>query len=948
MRLRGGRWWPLLVLLGVAGAAPAPAGVSHDSSLRWYTLESEHFQVHYHDGLEGAARRVLARAEAVHALFSPWLDWTPRRRVEVVLTDEVRQANGFARVFPDHRLTLYLTPPDDIAGLEDHAGWLELLVTHEVFHVLHLDRARGAPAALRRVFGRFPWLFPNALQPRWITEGLATWAETDAARGIGRGQSSYFDMLMRLELAGGTKPLRQVNQPLTTWPGGTTHYLYGVGFMQFIAERYGEAALRRLVEAYGYNLVPFRINGNAAAVLGRELPQLWAEYGRWLAARHGGVLRAVRARGERAGRRLTRDGYDAGPLAPVPGGGIAYVGWDRRDWPVLWRLYPDGRRERLARLNPGARVAGGAPGLLVAQPETCRNAGLRYDLYRLQGGRLRRLTRCGGYPFAAWLPGGGILAVRRERGQSALVRLAADGGGERVLWAGHDGTVLSYLDVSPDGRLAAVAVWRPGGGWNLEAWDLARGGWQPLTRDAAIENHPRFTDGGRALLFTADYGGVYNIRRLDLATGRLETLTDVAGGAFHPVPVEQEGVLYYAGAHAGGRDIFVLPLAGAGGPPPRVPAGPSGRPAPAPPPVAAGRPRDYAPWSSMVPRWWFPTLVVDGDRTEAGFVTSGYDALARHVYALDLAWEAEQGELVGGIDYYYDRLPVLLKAGFRRSLRFVRGGDGGLAGGVFDDELELVAELPWLRVRDRWALHLGLVRNLTRTAFTSPAFTGARLEDSLVGLALEYTGTYRFSRGISRMGREVLVVAEDSDALGDGLYRGRVYTLDWREFVHLGREHVLAGRLTVGWGTDAPRRFVLGGQTEVRFQPPVLAGPAGGSPFNRRAYALRGYPQGLPGLTGRRMALAGLEYRFPLALVERGFMAPPVGLDRVHGALFLEAGAAWESGSSPPAYARSAGVEVTAETVLFYDLPLRLTGGFARGLDPGGEDQVYLRLTASF
>lgn len=940
------RWWPP-VFLWMAAAA-AHAGVAHDSGLDWFTLDSEHFRIHYHEGLEPAARRALVLAEAARARLAPRLGGAPRRRVEMVLTDEVRQANGFAQVFPDHRLTLYLTPPDDIAGLEDHAGWLELLVTHEVFHVLHLDRARGTPAALRRVFGRFPWLFPNALQPRWITEGLATWAETDAARGIGRGQSSYFDMLMRLELAGGLKPLRQVNQPLATWPGGTTHYLYGVGFMQFIAERYGEAALWRLVEHYSDNLIPFRINSNAAGVLGRELPQLWAEYGRWLEARHGGVLRGVRSRGGRAGTRLTHDGYDAGPLAPVPGGGVAYVGWDRRDWPVLWRLHPDGRRERLARVLPGARVAGGGPGLLVVQPEVCRNAGLRHDLYRLEAGGLRRLTRCGGYPFAAWLPDGGILAVRRERGQSALVRLEADGSGERVLWAGNDGTVLSHLDVSPDGRLAAVAVWRPGGGWNLEAWDLVRGGWQPLTRDAAIENHPRFTNGGRALLFTADYGGVYNIRRLDLASGRLETLTDVAGGAFHPVLAEEEGVLYYAGAHPGGRDVYALSLARAGGAPVQVPAGPSGRPAPVPPAAAVGPPRDYAPWSSLVPRWWFPTLVVDGDRTEAGFVTSGYDALARHVYALDLAWEAEQGELVGGIDYYYDRLPVLLKAGFRRSLRFVRGADGGLAGGVFDDELELAAAWPWLRVEDRWVLHAGVVRNVTRTAFTSSSFSGARLEDTLAGVAVEYTGTRRFPRGISRLGREVLVVAEDSDALGDSFYRGRVYTLDWREFVHLGRGHVLAARLTGGWGTDAPRRFVLGGQGDVHFQPPLLAGPAGGSPFNRRAYALRGYPQGLVGLTGRRMTLAGLEYRFPLALVERGFMAPPVGLDRVHGALFLEAGAAWELGNSPRDYFRSAGLELSAETVLFYDLPLRLTAGVARGLDPGGEDQVYLRLTASF
>ncbi|NIQ12742.1 MAG: hypothetical protein GWO08_23010, partial [Gammaproteobacteria bacterium] len=75
-------------------------------------------------------------------------------------------------------------PPTDASTLEDHAGWLETVITHEYVHTLHLDKARGFPLAAREVLGRWPLflpfsVFPNAFQPRWLTEGIATYYETD-------------------------------------------------------------------------------------------------------------------------------------------------------------------------------------------------------------------------------------------------------------------------------------------------------------------------------------------------------------------------------------------------------------------------------------------------------------------------------------------------------------------------------------------------------------------------------------------------------------------------------------------------------------------------------------------------------------------------------------------------------------------------------------------------
>jgi len=120
---------------------------------------------------------------------------------------------------------LLVTPPTGSSTVSDHDNWLELLIIHEYTHILQLDKVSGFPSTLRKLFGRNLFLFPNILQPPWLIEGLATYEETDKARGIGRGQGTMFRGLMRQEVINGIKPLRQINQPLDSWPLNTVRYL---------------------------------------------------------------------------------------------------------------------------------------------------------------------------------------------------------------------------------------------------------------------------------------------------------------------------------------------------------------------------------------------------------------------------------------------------------------------------------------------------------------------------------------------------------------------------------------------------------------------------------------------------------------------------------------------------------------------------------------------------
>jgi hypothetical protein len=936
-----------------AAVGAAEAAVSHDSSFDWQTLTTAHFSVHYHDGEEARAREVAAIAEQVHAKLAPLFKWTPADRTEIVLTDEYDISNGYTTFFPSNHVELLLAPPDDLDTLEDHAGWLETVITHEYTHVLHLDKVRGAPGVLRNIFGRFPYLFPNALEPTWLIEGIAVYYETDLARGIGRGQSTLYDMLMRMEIADGMKPLRQVNQQVDTWPNGTVPYLYGAQFYEFAARRYGEDSIQRWVENYSDNLIPFRILSNSRAAFGRDLEQAWNEFEQDRREYYTAQLSGIRNRGEQTGERLTSDGYFAAQTRGLPDGTVFWTVFDGRNDPALMVWRPGASQaQRVAKVHFGARIdVHPDAGVLVAQPEVCRNARYYYDLYRIdpKTGREDRLTHCARYRVAAWSGNGKrIAAVHHELGHSSLDILDENGVAMERLWSGAGDETLGDLDWSPDGKAIVAAVWRRESGWNIELFSLADKRWQALTNDSAIDTQPRFSHDGTSVLFSSDHGGVYNLRRVALTGGRIETLTNVVGGAFHPTEAGLDNALYYIGYGPKGYDLFRLaaPVASAT---PVVAPGTSGVAQAVPALAAEPASEPYSPWSSLAPRWWIPHLVAETGRTEIGAITSGSDTLGRHLYALDIAYDIDNGTAVGQLDYVYDRWFPVLKLSAGRENLFERNGDNEITRLRHSDTMQAEAVFPWLSYDHRWSFHAAALKIHESDALVQNGATpGLDHRDALLGMALVFDSSKYFPLSVSRShGREVRVVAEDSDAFTSD-YRGKVYTLDWREFFPLGDEHVLALRYLAGRGDEGARPFELGGSRGAAPAPVVLGSTWFDTPFNVRVYGLRGYPAGLSGLIGRNVELGSVEWRFPVERIERGIMTPPLAIHHLSGTVFVDAGAAWNDGGDPGTTRTGAGLEANADVSLLYSIRFGLRLGVAHGFDDGGENQVYLRLGAAF
>ena len=186
-------------------------------------------------------------------------------------------------------------------------------------------------------------------------------------------------------------------------------------------------------------------------------------------------------------------------------------------------------------------------------------------------------------------------------------------------------------------------------------------------------------------------------------------------------------------------------------------------------------------------------------------------------------------------------------------------------------------------------------------------------------------------------GQQLRLFAETSNRLR-GAYAGNFYRADWRAYLPVYKS-VVSLRWNETYSQPEAEPVQLGGSfSEETFALPVL---------NQREFPLRGYLSGETVLTGHRSRLGTIEWRTPISDVDRHFMVPPLGLNRISVSVFFDAGAAWENGA-PQRYFKSAGVELLSEVRLGYQLGAQLRAGVAKGFETPGRTVAYLHVGRSF
>ena len=920
--------FPLPILFLLLGLSVASAQVKPNAD--WRTIKTEHFYITFTPELEEVARRAATNAEVAYGQLSQHLH-PPRGMIDVVISDDVDYTNGYATPFPTNRIVVYANPPVFESALRFTDDPTELVVTHELTHIFHLDRVGGIWSVLQLVFGRSPFFFPNIYEPSWLVEGLAVYYESTLT-GSGRLEGSEHRMIARTAALQDAFPrLDQISLANPHFPYGYSVYAYGSLFMDYLGRTHGDSSMKTFVESSSRQLIPWWLNRPARIAFGHSFT---AEYTIWAES----LLKTLPPSTPPmpAWRDLTVDGAYASLSRWIDDTTLVYSGTPGRESYGAYRLtlhtsssgLPAAgiRRDRIGRRNgrsPNAILADGS--LLYSQLEYTSPFTVRSDLYidRKSGGT-QRLTR------------GARLAFPDARRDSLIVAVSIVAAGTRLALVSADATRITPITSggpdeqwteprwSPDGKHIAAVRWTRGGTSEVVVLDTVGRVEQVLVRERTVNASPSWSPDGHYVYFSSDRNGITNLYRIAFSdstqrltpdAGRqtpsavLELVSDAQTGLFEPQPAPGGMDLAATVFKADGYHVGLAPLAELKA----QNAEPIARVEPRdPPPITKhlAPSRKYSPWRTLAPRYWTPYFepALDSGAYRIGGLTSGVDVVGRHGYEALLFVPTDNSGITGSLFYrnatlgrplvdvvasqdwtnyrrLIDTLPQRRIVGtLRRRIRdaslaltFQRPGErassyASLAAGVEArdygvDSLPLLSKLDPIYRRAYYYPRATLSMGWGNSQYPLLAISP---ED---GISLATTVRYRWLRSDTVPGTTSVVAQATA-------YK----SLDLTGYAH----HVLA--LRAAGGTQDNRGtgyFEVGGLSGGTLD--VLPGYTLGE--GRRTFGVRGFPAAT--LFGMRAVVGSAEYRAPLTLPGRGLGLWPLFLDRTSITFFGDAGSAW-------------------------------------------------------
>jgi hypothetical protein len=919
----------------VLAASAVMAATRYDPRLRFRTISTPRFDIHFHQGQEASARRLASFVEDVAARIDATIG-PPGGRVQVILVDQHDLSNGWATPLPYNTIELSAAPPAAGNSVGNTDDWLRLVFAHEYTHISHLSRAGGWIGGLRRGFGRLPLLFPNLYQPVWGIEGMATWQES-AVTSQGRVRAGDFRLILDQAVAANRfDPLDRVNGGNVDWPGGAGPYVYGAYFHHYLSERYGTASLRALADETARRL-PYLGSRAYKKVFGRSLGELWTDF-ETSARNQAGTLRE-----SPGAARRTRHGFTVSGPRYGPGGRIYYAVLSPHHFPALMELGSNAGPPRYV----STRYLGNAIGiadrmLVVDEVEMVRSVGMQSDLYLIdpQTGHRSRLTREARAMDPDVSGDGVVVCVVQMSDRRAIATLPLKGvAGDGVpdVLVSEPSTYFATPRWSPDGRWIAAERRRVGEPATIVLIDTADRSVHALPALAGGRSaSPTWSPDGARVLFSAAAGPEpFRIYSVELASGLLARLEGTGDSAQSP-DVSPDGThLVFVGATPHGTDLFSMPLEGArwSAVPAVSPSGspPAGdaEPSPGQAPTDARGIRDYSPWATLVPRFWTPTLESDANELVVGAATGSLDSLARHVYAIEGGW-ATRARPDWQIAYAYDRWQPTLFATVSDDTDPWRSGELRTR--------EADAGLLWRIARVRVTHSTFAAFHVAQDTFACEGCTPAVDADvrrASLRTGWHFTSARGFGYSIGpEEGASFTATAETTRRAFGADGNGVSLAADVRHYHRLRPRHaVVAVRAAAAgsWGDpEADRIFSASG-----------AGPQpAGFGFGLDAIGLlRGFDE--DEVTGTHAVLANIDYRVPLARIDRGVGTVPVFLRSVHASFFVDAGNAWSRDPRWSDLRLSVGGELSIDTVIGFALPVTFTTGAAWRRDGAGRSDGF-------
>ncbi|MCI0449361.1 MAG: biopolymer transporter Tol [Chlorobi bacterium] len=563
--------------------------------LDWFTIETQHFYIHYHKGTERTANLVAKIAEEIYGPITSLYNYRPDDKTSWIINDESDISNG-ATDYYGNRIEIAAVALDfDLRGTHN---WLRNVITHEYTHVIQVQASMKFGTKFPSLYLQYLnyekerrpdvlYGYPNVIVsyplsgvgvPAWYAEGTAQYQRQQLGYDY---WDAHRDMILRM---------RTLGDELLSWEdmgqfASVTTYkaesIYNSGFalVRYIADKYGEDKHREISENLG-DVLRFNSEGAFTKAIGKSGSDLYNEWKAYLKQDYNervSPIKEVWIEGEQIAKVGFANYY---PQFSPDGKKISYLSNKEYDYGAtsLYINYIDGKKEDEALISG---VSGsyswsldGKKIIFSRRNKPTIHHAVIFDLfeYDIDKEKETQLTNKMRAHAPALSYDGKTLALVKNHDGTQNLFIASYTSGKKISFKD-----IKQLTNFTNGEQIYAPKWSPDGKHII--FDYSKQDLRSIHMintetgeiDFSLENteidfrSPVYSPDGQVIFFASDKTGIFNIYKYDLLNdGRMSSkldrvnfmnqLTNVLGGAFMP-SVDSSGNLVFSSWQTTGYKI---------------------------------------------------------------------------------------------------------------------------------------------------------------------------------------------------------------------------------------------------------------------------------------------------------------------------------------------------------------------------------------------------------